>query len=517
MGWFYPEKWLRCVALCVMWGLLLGGMGLDVRAQVEADAPPFDIFPMTRVVFPQAIQFEMTVGLPGDEILRLALEIDLPDGGSFIVQFAKEDDLLTLDVTPTPNRIVVPLDFAREFVVARYDWDINQPPAIFTPIAYRWRIIQRDNVYTFEGDVMYQDGRFTWERAEAEDVPIRLILASGSLDGNAGQLLRRVRTIYDYLAWRTNLTPSIDLLVYPTDAEVGCARDEVGRPIVTAYEGSQPVSVDCDLALAERASADYFTLQISRQAEIGVQVVPYLMTQFYAPLWVDADVPAWFSEGLSQMIAPRPPSGALATSRGFLRSGQAFSSDALAQRPDEDLNAWRAQSYGMVLYIAEMHGLDVLFELAQSIGDYDTFGTAYEAVTGDALDALIPAWEVWLFSSRAEIVYGYSVYSPTTPTPTNTPSPTVTRTPFPPTATATATVFMTETPRPTRTPVPPTATTTPLPPQSFVVRATPVPTPAPEGLAGTLGLTDGQIAVVGIVGLMVVILLVLGLAMGRRS
>jgi hypothetical protein len=169
---------------------------------------------------------------------------------------------------------------------------------------------------------------------------------------------------------------------------------------------------------------------------------------------------------------------------------------------------WQAQSYGMVLYIAQQIGVEATFALARA----EDFAAAYSQATGETLTALIAAWEAWVFTDEAVRVYSYSIYAPTTPTPTATFTPTLTRTPRPPTETPTLTPDYSPTPRPSRTPIPPTRTITPLPAQSFLLRPTAAPTPVPASVANSPipGLTLPQVvagSVVLIAGILLVALI----------
>jgi hypothetical protein len=473
-------------------------------------APPFDVFPTTRMIFPQAVQFELAVGLPASDVTRIVLEITLPDGEEILVQFTDERQIVGNATPDINNRIVRPYDFAREFVVTRYQWDVPaDTPVLFGDIAYRWRIATSGTLYDVNGSIRYEDTRFAWTEASNEDETIRIVASDASAVVPAN-LVQRLENIYALLAERTDFRPTISVLVYPPAVNIGCALDDDGEPVVTTFEENLPVEITCNQDLANRALRDFLVVQIDRPLAFVNNVLRQLVTQFYASVWANADVPAWFAEGLTQIYAPRPPSGALVASRTNLRSGQALTLDEMAIRPADDaLGAWEAQSYGMVLYIAQMYGLEALFDLARNI-DND-FGQAYTDITEADVGELIPAWEVWLYTSEAERAYGYSIYAPETATPTLTPSPTETDIPPTITPTPTATIFVTNTPRPTRTPIPPTATVTPLPAEGFIVRATPQPTPVPESnLATDLGLQTSQLAIIGVVGVLMIVILIVG-------
>jgi hypothetical protein len=170
------------------------------------------------------------------------------------------------------------------------------------------------------------------------------------------------------------------------------------------------------------------------------------------------------------------------------------------------------------LYIADLIGVQGLFDLAAA----DSFDTAYEQATGQALTALLPNLRRWIFTDQASSAFDYTPYQAETPTPT----PSRTLTPFPPTATNTATVTATLTltpsvtgelsptpsltrpPTRTHTPLPPTVT--PRPPSSLYT-----PTPAPVQTV-----FDNPISRLGIITVLLIALAILGLIyvlLGRRD
>jgi hypothetical protein len=236
-----------------------------------------------------------------------------------------------------------------------------------------------------------------------------------------------------------------------------------------------------------------------------------MIETFYARLWQGANVPAWFQQGVQRLYLGGVGSTELGVSRQALRSAEPFTLLQMASPPTTAAQqvAWEAQSYGMVLMIAQQNSLQRVFDLVQASATAPDFATAYREVTGKNLNALIPDWRDWLFTTAAVEAYGLNVYQPPTFTPTVTLTPTLTRTPLPPTETPTITPDYSPTPRPTRTRIPPTPTLTPLPAQGFNLRPTAAPTPVPAPTSLISGVTDTQLVIFGVVAVVALFLLVL--------
>jgi hypothetical protein len=256
----------------------------------------------------------------------------------------------------------------------------------------------------------------------------------------------------------------------------------------------------------------YLVFQDLPGVDVEAQIVAAMVWHFYEPLWTDADVPTWFAAGLEQLYAPALKTELLATAQNAARINRLFTLDTMSAEPPDDperARIWQAQSYGMILYMVEQIGVDGVFSLAQALGSSVSFADQYAQVMDEPLDALVSSWQGWIFSPRAESVYGITAYQPATltftptltATGTRTPTATATLTPSP-TATVTGvlspTPFATVTPSPTPTPEPPTVT--PRPP---VRAATPAPTSAISSV-----LTPGVQAVALIVLLLLIAVLV---------
>ncbi len=273
--------------------------------------------------------------------------------------------------------------------------------------------------------------------------------------------------------------------------------------------------------------AGYHLLVVPPDMSAEDYVVGALVREAYAPLWEGKAPPEWFVDGLAEFYAPSPKNVLLPPVQQAARDGTLLSLSEMETAQAQPSALWRAQSFGMILYIADTIGFPGLFDLARvDAGDFDA---AYGQAMPISPDALIPAWQQWIFSRNAEAVYGLTPYQPPTPTPSVTPTPS--DTPLPsatPTASPTLTLTPSTTPTPSNTPrgyvgtytPPPTvtpsptdtpapATITPLPPGSLPT-ITPTPTPLEAAVAQPTVQAGAITFLVLLLGLLVFLFIRLG-------
>jgi hypothetical protein len=335
-------------------------------------------------------------------------------------------------------------------------------------------------------------------------------------------LTHNLAMVYELLSENTSRSPVLRYLVYDSGVAPGCAH----RTLASGVEETLAVGVfsgtllPCRPEFAERVyeESGYAVFQRVPGYDVETIMVEHMVRAFYAPLWDGNDVPIWFETGLGLFYAPALKTDLLSIVQAMARNNRLFSLEAMNNTPSDDAELWRAQSYGMVLYIAELAGVQGVFELANAVDDSVSFSEIYEQVTGQSLVALIPAWQGWIFTRMAELVYGITPYQP--PTPTRTPTLTDTRTrtatttPTPTqTYTPSVTGVLSSTPYPTltssRTPTREPATVTPRPP----VRT---PTPTPTNSISILRTPGVQAGVVIVLLIVIGILVYAYVRLGRR-
>ncbi|MBZ0276447.1 MAG: hypothetical protein K8I60_09900, partial [Anaerolineae bacterium] len=346
--------------------------------------------------------------------------------------------------------------------------------------------------------------------------------ASGANNDPLLKLHSDLQPVYRLLSANLNRVPEFTIIVYNAGFDPGCGQDSQGNPVAVApFSGD---SIPCDPALAQ---AIFRESNLSTVAAAGsstatrAALVNYLVSAFYEPAWAGRSVPAWFESGLQQFYLPDYKDNMLQPLVSAARSNRLFSLDEMALPPTDsrDTALWNAQTYGMVLYIAQEVGISGLFQLAYGIGSATDFPAAYQTAIGQPVGALLPGLRRWIFTDGAASAFNLTAYQPATPTPTLTVTPTATLTFTPsatytstPTATMTGTLSPTPFPShtPTITPLPPKPSVTPRPAGSLRL---PTETPVPE----VTPLSQPPVALgLLLVGLLAVGLIIAGVVRTRR-
>jgi hypothetical protein len=459
------------------------------------------------VLFPEAIRFTVTLSRPVSELesTRLTVETEAQD--------AQTLDLDAAGITQT----------AEPEAVLTYVWPIPEEavPPLFSSVRYIWEIEAVDGEMALtEGTVMFTDPRAIWDHYREADGHLNIALARGLSAGVVGELVN----VYDLLSSNTGSTPELAFMLYDESQAPGCEiRSEPGRreepAAVSPLSGA---SVPCRLDFAEQVyeQGGYVPFQRLPGEDVETAMVERMVLTFYDPLWSGNAPPQWFRVGLGLMYVPALKTDYLPISQALARGNRLFPLEVMNSVPPTDAEvsaAWRAQSYGMVLYITELVGLDGVFSLANIIGDGQPFVDTLEQMTGQPVDSLIAAWQGWLFTDAAVTAYGITPYQPSTPTsgPTSTetstriPSSTATMMPSPaPSVTGVLSPTPYPTLTPTRTPLPEPPTVTPRPPLR-------TPTPPPSSFAFSLTPTT-QIVVAALLSIVIGILVVVYIRLGRR-
>lgn len=336
------------------------------------------------------------------------------------------------------------------------------------------------------------------------------------------QMRKNLEPIYALLVANTGRQLNFNLMLYSDEFPPGCTRDSEGKAVaVGPYTGTQ-VPCDDSLANAIISASGYELVQSGSNSlnRMQVAVINHLTDRFYEAAWQGKAVPEWFRLGLEQLYAPALKSNYFPTLSNAARNTALLPLDKVTESgANRDLAL--AQSYGLVVYIADQIGLDGLYKLANVDGA--SFAEAYQSTMGKPLTSLLGALKAWIFTNRAVTAFSFTPYQPATATPTatRTLTPTLSPTPtetFTPTFTPTVTGVLSATPLPTRTP---TRTPTPAPPTRTPRPAgslntpTPVPTPVvnPVGSLSTPSVTFGILTI----GLILISIFGLFLLRGQRK
>lgn len=510
----------RCISLLVV-VIILGTGAFSERARAQGDDEPdmgLIYGSWHEILFPAVMRFFVGINAAPDQVLSAMLTVRQESG---------------LDVSFT-------LDPAQHFsrtsgtsVDLVYDLDLrgNEHPIPFEPLNFMWQIETSDGqVSTAVGEALFEDElRGEWQ--SAGEPPLILHWTNENLAGRA--IREEVMAAYGLLNQKTGRSPLFQFALYEPGQRL-CQQvksPETGKvqTVVISSQGKTEYPCSIDAFRQVYADADVVFLQRDTfgYSELQDLLVTVMVQQGYAALWMDAPVPAWFISGLADLHRLRPEQNALEIVRTAARTDSQFTLEEMAVEPPETAGyqqraLWDAQSYLLVLYLADRYGADAPFVLARTIPDYpDGFTGALQALGSASMGTLWDSWTQWIFSTAADRAVLWTPYTLTTPTPTATP--------LPPTATATATV--TATPTVTHTPtttfeadqpkpvvvleVSPTRprlpTNTPLPPGSLPTVTSPAPVSPPDSDSNDTVLYGGiaalVIVIVGIAGSLGVTLL----------
>lgn len=501
----------------VVLALLAPVAGRAALAQEDDDLGVIYGF-QAEALFPAVIRFYVAVSVPVERIAEVSLTLRAESGWE-----------RTIPVEPAAN-LLSGTDRASELA---YPWSLagEDAPPLFEPVVYAWRVVTADGqTSTAEDEFLVVDAaRGEWR--SAGEAPLVLHWHNEDLGGGLiqGEMLATV----DLLRRHTGQSPQAAYAIYdpgdPLCQEM--ADPETGDPIQVVVSRRDAVAFPCSREAFEgvysRAGIAFVQRPSYGYTDLRDLLIRRMVSGTYRSLWSDAVVPDWFMTGLALLYQQRPGSAALSLARSAARTEALAPLAELQASPTEDAPyrqraLWEAESYLLVLYLADRFGAEAPFELAGAIGPQD-FAAALRAQTTLDEVGLWNAFNRWLFLEAADRAVLWTPYLSTTPTPTAT----ATHTLPPPTATATLTPTITPTATSTylaeqdRTAVvmtlPPTpdhrATNTPLPPGSLPTATRPAPAaqPVSEDREGIDPAVAGGIAaaVVAALGLAL-------LAWGRR-
>jgi len=464
------------VRYSIIFLIILAGLLFNLDALSAQDEPLFEaegaiVTWFAEVIYPEAILFSIEIGVPAEQIASASLVIQ-PEGGRRIpITIDLEQAIVQEEPTTQLNYL--------------WDFPLQEAPRLFSNVIYEWVVSSTDNQSSrLRHFIPFQDMRIEW-RDESIFPNLRMILPT---EGPSNQRLHNaIEPIYNLLAENTGTRPTIDLLVINRALlDSLCTTNRAGESVIVGEITGTEVPCDPEVVrgLINRTSLEFIETDSLVLQNITDLASQRLTEIFYAPLWGNRDVPDWFVSGLGNFYSPNPKGQFLNTSLNVARTNTQFTLNEMNMMPDDpDLQLrWQAQSYGMVLYMADQIGVPALFDFARSLGTSNPFDTAYQVVMQQPLSGLIPAWRNWLFTEPAASAYGFTPYLEETPAPSPTRSPT----PFPPTETLVPSATPTNTPLPTITGV---RSATPLPtrtPTATPRRGTPTVTPRPAGSLPTV-------------------------------
>ncbi len=472
------------LTLVILFTVIVSGYSVSIRAQSSNPTPQANqgsiLSWAQEVIFPMAVRFTISIGLPPDQVTGATLTIK-PDS--------------------RPS-VTVPLDLSTSVIVGgditglAYVWTLptDSPPLLFRDIVFDWQITTSNGqTASIEDKFLFADQRVSW----LQDVPVtnnlKLTLPNGkpstgtvtSVYSRTGldDLSTNLKQITDLLNKNLDSIPTLSILINDTTKQPICSKNKQGESVAVGLLSNTEVPCVTASANAIYTASGYNVVELPSVSFSTIQsaVAEYIVQQAYQRAWAGKNIPAWFQEGLTKFYNPGLKTELNGPVLNAARTNNLLSLSIMqspAQNtPSADL--WNSQSYGLVVYIASQIGVDGLLKLARTAGTADTFETTYQTATGKPLNQLLENFRRWLFSDAAIGAFTFTPYQPPTPSPTPTRTPTVTKTP-------TATITPTFTLTPTVTGV---LSITPLPSRTPTFTPTPAPatnTPRPAGSLNTL-------------------------------
>jgi hypothetical protein len=476
------------------------------------------------LVMPALAQDETEEPFSEGYVFKWAAEVIFPEGIRFtasLLRSLNELKTVTLIIQPEGRPGVSetvsfeePVNHGDGFTDLAYVWDIplDNPPQLFEDITYEWEV---EDVYgeiaRSRDKLTFTDPRVEWTQSDDPFGDINLTVRA---DGPSPQQIRQSVTLpYNLISANAGRDQAFYIMLYTADVPSSGCRIGVERTQV-AVGLESGVAVPCDpekaAAIIQASGFDLAQVPPSNLTSSTAAAIVEVFTQgFYDPLWQGKDVPDWFKTGLAQFYSPLNKSALLGPVRNMARADTLYPMSEMAQAIEGN-DSWRAQSYAMVVYIADLIGVPSLFDMAK-IANAESFVKGYEAATSQPLSALLPNLRRWIFTEAGAKAFDYTPYQAATATPTPTSTYTLTPTPPPtltetPTLTPSVTGVLSATPSatrtPTRTPTPRPASVTPRPAGSLFT-PTPVLTPSaledPVTQQGILSVLLIALAVVGLI------------------
>ena len=476
----------KLIASLLVLVTLLSGLVMPAFAQGEDNSTPTPETGLiygfrAEVLFPVVVRFFVGINASLDQITQANLTIS--QDGALLVNLSLDPTLYTSeDSTPSAAELV-------------YDWDLSSGPVPrpFAPLDYRWEIKTADGETSVaESSVIFLDRtQLPWQTVGRPP----LVVHFANSDIAAETIWEEAMAAYGLFNHNTERTILFEAVVYDPTTDYCEERtipgsDEVELFIVSREDEHQ---YDCSREAFARLYDEAGILFLERESFGYTEMQDFLITTIvraaYRDLWGEAQVPDWFEVGLALMHRLSGRASALEVVRTAARTQTAYDLNDLATELPGDANypdraLWEAQSYTLVMYLADHFGAQAPFTLAREVvqqnGDFDA---ALATLNDGAPFDLWSDWNRWIFTSAAEKALNWTPYQDTTPTPTATATATpITPSPTPlPTHTSTYTttptivgdlpnpvVITTYTSTPRRTP-----TNTALPPGSLPTAAPP--------------------------------------------
>lgn len=480
------------IVSCLLWLTTLSGSAQTANPTPgsTADRPDFIILYSMELASVEVFYSRFVLTPPASAFERVALTVTQPG-------WSASGEAIEVDLNAIAS-------ITEPFTDFTYLWTVDpaNPPDLFRDLTFTWSFTQTGGTTeVVRSTVTYADPRTNWVLDQNPEGPVKFAIPEGRF--NPASLRAPVQMGYDLLNANTGQSAQLAVITFDNRLPI--------NPCDSANKTLAPLSqqpVPCNPRRIEQVytSNGYVPLQtgFGSFAEAQDGIIRLLFDTMYTNLWAEVQIPAWFRYGLREFYTQRLKLDLLAISQDSVRVNRAIT-DMSSVPQDNRLAAWQAQSYGMVLYIAEQIGVQPLFDLARDLANGGNLADLYQNKTRMPLSSLIPAWSNWIYTAAAESAYQYNPYLPITPTPvpsltrtptlTLTPTPTLTLTPSP---TVTGVLSPTPSDTPTATLIP-TLTVTPRPAGSLIIATAEPQTAQSAVIDGRTALILAGLVLVGVI------------------
>lgn len=364
------------------------------------------------LIFPVELEFFLIITAPQQDILGGEVVLSQENGyeASFPLELADDLNFAGEESLEIRKTIL---------------FDLDNAPRPFERLDYEWRVTTaagaNDQTDNLENWILFQPDGVTWQQTATDELTLHWHLDHLAAEEMRAELLPVSRLIDDHTGDVADLDFAIygatfDICIPSLDANTG---EEVESVLVYPGRPEYPCSVN-DIA-NYYASHDIALIQPDDPGFDNIQqaIIAELVRETYASQWVGRGVPAWFASGLSQLYRPNGNAAALNTVRNAegqnfllpparLQSALPSDADAYEQR------LWEAQSYTLVLYLADNFGADAPFDLATAFPEAESFEAAVENITGMSLAENFRVWRQWLRTESAASAATWHPYLTTT-------------------------------------------------------------------------------------------------------
>ncbi|RMD53530.1 MAG: hypothetical protein D6835_01200 [Candidatus Thermofonsia bacterium] len=356
---------MRRLPLMMMLFLLAGLVGAGQQSHVAAQGTAAGWDTAVRYEWGGAWHFELT-GPPAGEGAAAALTVTILDQDATIYRSVALDGTQPVAV---------------DVEILAHDMALRP----FSVVTYSWEVSGENGTYIPSQTVVYEDNRFDWQREvyggtaviwAAKDETLGEITA----DITAASLIR----IRQYLPIHDE--PVLDVVVYPTMADLFTALRLTGEPIVDGH--AHP---DLQRVLVAAGSSRTAVQDLSR-------TLPHALVHHFlyqaSPGQYD-ELPPWMVEGLATLLQEEPDFRYVAALETAVSEQTLIPLAELCQTfPSSEQQALlaHAQADSLMRYIQTTYGIQAIRNLITEYYDGATCEQGFERVLNQTTATLESAW-----------------------------------------------------------------------------------------------------------------------------